>query len=87
MKIIGITLVSISLITVGLSVGGCAFYDKNLGSRVELNRSAQVINAEAVEADVSITTLEGQKAEALMSRYRKEKAKAPTEGLLKDVGK
>ena len=83
-----VTLMSMFLLTVGLAVSGCAaLYDKDLGSKVELNKSAQVVNADAVEEEEShLATLEGQKAEKLMSRYRKEKAEAPTEVLLKGVG-
>jgi type IV pilus biogenesis protein CpaD/CtpE len=87
MKIFRFTLMPMVLLTVGLVVSGCtALYDKNLGSKIESNNSAQVINPDAVEADSSVATLEGQKAEKLMSRYRLEKADAPTEKLLQDIG-
>lgn len=83
-----VTLISMFLLTVGLAVSGCtALYDKDLGSKVELNKSAQVVDADAVEEEEGhLATLEGQKAEKLMIRYRKEKAEAPTEKLLKDIG-
>ncbi|MCK5003100.1 MAG: hypothetical protein KAS57_08745 [Gammaproteobacteria bacterium] len=88
MKIFRVVLMPVFLLIVGLAVGGCAaLYDKNLGSKVELNKSAQVVDADAVyEEEGSLATLEGQKAEALLNRYRKEKAEAPTEKLLKDIG-
>ena len=88
MKKFNITLMPMFLLAAVLVVSGCAaLYDKNLGSRVELNKSAQVVDADAVyEEEGSLATLEGQKAEELLLRYRKEKAMAPTERLLKDIG-
>ncbi|MCW8830236.1 MAG: hypothetical protein OQK32_01830 [Gammaproteobacteria bacterium] len=87
MKKFRFTLMPMFLLMAGLAVSGCtALFDKNLGSKVKVNKSAQVINADAVYKESSITTLEGQKAEKLMSRYRKEEADAPTETLLKDLG-
>lgn len=82
-----VTLMPIFLLTAGLVLSSCtALFDKDLGSKVVSNKSAQVINADAVYEKGSIATLEGQKAEKLMSRYRKEEAEAPTETLLKDIG-
>ena len=83
-----VTLISMFLLTVGLAVSGCAaLYDKDLGSKVELNKSVQVVDADAVKEEGSpLATLEGQKAEKLMLRYRREEAEAPTEKLLKDIG-
>ena len=87
MKKYRVSLTMIFLLMAG-GISGCtALYDKNHGSKVELNKSAQVINADAIyEEDVPLATLEGQKAEKLMLRYRTEKADAPTEKLLKDIG-
>lgn len=82
-----ITLMPMFLFIVAVGVTGCTgLYDNNLGSKVEWNKSAQTVNRAAVEDDAPIATLEGQKAEKLMSRYRKEEADAPTERLLKDIG-
>ena len=88
MKKFKVTIMPMFLLMVGLvSVSGCtALFDKNHGSKVISNKSAQVIDADAIYEKGSIATLEGQKAEKLMSRYRKEKAEAPTEKLLKDIG-
>ena len=88
MKNYRVCLTMIFLLMSGLVVSGCtAHYDKNHGSKVELNKSAQVVNADAIyEEEGSLATLEGQKAEKLMLRYRQEKADAPTEKLLKDIG-
>ncbi|MEA1988526.1 MAG: hypothetical protein U9N57_04870 [Pseudomonadota bacterium] len=87
MKNIRVTLMPMFLLTVGLSLSACAtLYDDNLGSKIEANKSAQVINPDAVTNDASVATLEGQKAEKLMERYRKEKAEAPTERLLQNLG-
>ena len=87
MKKFRVTLTPMFLLTLGLSVSGCAaLFDKNLGSKVFINNSAQVINADAIYEQGSVATLEGQKAEKLMLRYRKEEAAAPTETLLKDIG-
>lgn len=87
MKKSRVILMPMFLLMAGLAVSGCtALYDKNLGSKVELNKSAQVIHADAVEEEGPVAALEGQKAEKLMERYRNEKAEAPTEKLLKDIG-
>ena len=87
MKKFRVTLITVFLLTLGLSVSGCAaLFDKDLGSKVVKNNSAQVINADAIYEQGSVATLEGQKAEKLMSRYRREEAAAPTERLLKDIG-
>ena len=87
MKMFRVTLIPMLLLSVGFVVSGCAsIYDKNLGSKVESNNSAQVVNADVVDDKGTIVTLEGQKAEKLMLRYRTEKAAAPTEKLLKDIG-
>jgi type IV pilus biogenesis protein CpaD/CtpE len=87
MKKIKVTLMPMLLLMTGLSLSSCAtFYDDNLGSKVASNKSAQVINPDAVTEEASVATLEGQKAEKLLKRYRTEKADAPTEKLLKDLG-
>ena len=87
MKKFRFTLMPMFLLTAGLTVSGCtSLFDKNLGSKVMLNGSAQAINADAIYEEGSVATLEGQKAERLMSRYRKEEAEAPTETLLKNIG-
>lgn len=71
----------------GLVASGCApLYDKNHGSKVMWNKKAQVVNPNAVYQRSPVAALEGQKAEALMTRYRKEKAEVPAEKLLKDIG-
>lgn len=80
-------LIPIILFTAVLVASGCApFYDKNHGSKVTRNKTVQVVNPDAVYEQGPVAALEGQKAEALMSRYRTEKAEAPAEKLLKDIG-
>ncbi|MDT8452506.1 MAG: hypothetical protein RQ936_07170 [Gammaproteobacteria bacterium] len=80
------TLMPIFLFMAGLVASGCApLYDKNNGSEVTWNKKVQVVNPNAVNEQSSVAALEGQKAEALMSRYRKEKAEVPAEKLLKDI--
>ena len=87
MKIFRVTLMPMFLLTAGLAVSGCAsLFDKDLGSKIVSNNAAQVINPDAIYEQGSIATLEGQKAEKLMLRYRKQEAAAPTETLLKDIG-
>ena len=88
MKKYRVTLTTMFLLMAGLTVSGCAaLYDKNHGSKVELNKSAQVVDADAIyEEEGALATLEGQKAEKLLLRYRSEDAAAPTERLLKDLG-
>lgn len=87
MKNIRVTLMPVFLLTVSLTLSACAtFYDDNLGSKVVSNKSAQVINPDAVMDDAPIATLEGQKAEKHMERYRTEKAEASTEKLLENLG-
>ena len=87
MKKIKVTLMPIFLLTVGVSLTGCAtFYDDSFGTKVESNKSVQVINPGSVTKEASVATLDGQKADKLLQQYRKEKADAPTEKLLKDLG-
>lgn len=87
MKKIRVTLMPMLLLTVGMTLSSCAtFYDDNLGSKVVSNKSAQVVYPDAVMKDGPVSTLEGQKAEKLLKRYRTEKADAPTEKLLKNLG-
>lgn len=87
MKKMNVTLMPMFLLSVGMVVSGCTgLYDKDLGSKVEWNKSVQTVNRAAVDEDSPVATLEGQKAEKLMLRYRKEEATAPTERLLKDIG-
>ena len=87
MKKYRVSLTMIFLLMAGVISGCTALYDKNHGSKVELNKSAQVVNPDAIyEEEVPLASLEGQKAEKLMLRYRTEKADAPTEKLLKDIG-
>ena len=87
MKNLRVTLIPMFLLTVGLTVSGCAaLFDKNLGSKVMLNNSAQVVKPDAIYEEGNVVTIEGQMAENLMSRYRKEEAAAPTEKLLKSIG-
>lgn len=75
------------LLITGLVASGCApLYDKNNGSKVRSNVAMQTLNPDAVYEKSPIAALEGQKAEALMSRYRKEKAEVPAEVLLKGIG-
>lgn len=87
MRKIRVTLMPVFLLTAGMTLSGCAtLFDDNLGSKVESNKSAQVVNPDAVTKDSAVATLEGQKAEMLLKRYRKEKAETQTESLLKDLG-
>ena len=88
MKIFKVILMPVFLLTVGLAASSCtSHYDKNLGSKIMLNKSAQVVDADAVyEEEGHLATLEGQKAEKLLLRYRNEDAAAPTESMLKDIG-
>lgn len=87
MKNSNVTLMPVLLLILGVIVTGCAgLYDKDHGSRVNWNKTVQTVNPAAVDDDAPVATLEGQKAENLMLRYRKQEAAAPTERLLKDIG-
>ena len=77
--------VTVFIVVGSTIVGGCSIFDKNLGSSVNSNTSAQLVDPYAGHAE-SVSTLDGQKAEKLLTEYRTEKAKAPTEKLLKDLG-
>ena len=86
MKIYTVALIPVILFTAALVTIGCApHYDKSHGSKVTWNKTLQVVNPNAVYEKGPVAALEGQKAEALMSRYRKEKAEVPAEKLLKDI--
>lgn len=87
MKIYKKTLTPVFLLMAGLVASSCApLYDKNHGSKVRSNATMQAVNPNAVYEKVPVAALEGQKAEALMSRYRKEKAEVPSEVLLNGIG-
>ena len=67
------------------SVSACSVFNPNNGEDVKKNIQTQSINPYAGFED-STATLDGQKAEKLLNDYRTEKAKAPQEKLLKDIG-
>lgn len=67
------------------SVSACSVFDPNNGMEVNENIKAQTMNPYA-GFDESPATLDGQKAEKLLKEYRTEKAAAPEEKLLKDIG-
>jgi hypothetical protein len=73
------------LITASALLGACTIFDKDLGASVNANTQAQVVDAYAGFGE-EVATLDGQKAEKLLNEYRREKAAAPTERLLMDVG-
>lgn len=87
MNKMNVTLMPVFLLAVSLAASGCAgLYDKDHGSKVEWNKAVQTVNPTAVDDSAPVAALEGQKAENLMLRYRKQEAAAPTERLLKDIG-
>lgn len=74
------------LFAVGLMSGCAPLYDANHGSKVNWNNTIQTVDLSASEDTPPVATLDGQKAEKLLKRYRQEKAKAPTEALMKTIG-
>jgi type IV pilus biogenesis protein CpaD/CtpE len=58
----------------------------DFGNAVKANMAVQVVNPEAGKDDRAAPPLDGQKAEQVMKGYRQEKAQAPTERLLIDIG-
>lgn len=68
-----------------VSVSACSVFDPNNGMEVESNIKAQTIDTYA-GFEENTATLDGVKAEKLLNEYRTEKAAAPKEKLLKDIG-
>jgi len=73
------------LAVVSAMLGACSIFDANHGASVNANTQAQVVDPYAGFGE-EVATLDGQKAEKLLNDYRREKAEAPTERLLMDVG-
>lgn len=74
------------LLMVAVTTAGCAgLYDSHHGSKVRANQLTQTVNPGAGEEKGAVAALEGQKAENLMNRYRKDTGDAPDEKLLKDL--
>lgn len=86
MKIYTKTLTPVLLLMAVVPSGCAPIYDENHGSKVRSNVIMQAVNPNAVYEKAPVAALEGQKAEALMSRYRKEKAEVPSEVLLNGIG-
>lgn len=76
--------VSIAALSV-LTVSACSVFDPNTGMEVRSNIETQTVNPYA-GFDEGTATLDGVKAEKLLNEYRTEKAEAPDEKLLKDIG-
>jgi outer membrane murein-binding lipoprotein Lpp len=72
-------------------LAGCSITNResmapNLGEAVKHNMALQIIDPTAGEKVQPAATLEGQKAEETMKRYRKESGKTPTQRLILEVG-
>jgi hypothetical protein len=67
------------------SVSACSVFNPNNGKDINENIKTQTINPYA-GFEENTATLDGQKAEKLLKEYRTEKAAAPDEKLLKNVG-
>jgi len=68
-----------------LALAGCSEMSmrEDFGHATAANRQAQTVNPNASQMQVPTATLDGQKAEKVVREYRQEKAKAPTEVLVK----
>lgn len=66
-------------------LGACSIFDAQMGKSVNGNTTSQLVDPYAGFHE-SVATMDGQKAEKLLKEYRTEKAKAPTEKLLQDIG-
>lgn len=73
------------LVGASAMLGACSIFDANHGASVNANTQAQVVDPYAGFGE-EVATLDGQKAEKLLNEYRREKAAAPSERLLMDVG-
>lgn len=72
-------------------LGGCslsreATMDPGFGNTVQSIKAMQVIDPQAGQEEPAVATVDGQKTEQALERYRKEKGKAPTQRLIIDVG-
>jgi hypothetical protein len=72
-------------------LGGCslsrqATMGSDFGNAVQANNAAQIIDPKAGQQEPVVGTVDGQKTEQTLQRYRKEKGKAPTQRLIIDVG-
>lgn len=72
----------------GAAMLGCSHapLTKSINEANSNNIVAQTVNANAGNADMEPTTLDGQKAEHLLQRYRDDKGKAPKEILVRKIG-
>lgn len=70
------------------AMGGCSHapLSKTFNEANANNIAVQTINPEAGKDDAAPNTLDGQKAEQLMRRYRTDTGKASSEGLVTKVG-
>lgn len=71
--------------TAGCATDRTATIDPDFGNAVRHNIAVQVINPEGVAEDDS-DTMDGQKAEQAVERYRQGPAEAPDGTLVEDTG-
>lgn len=71
------------------SASGCSHapLSKNFGRANTSNIAVQTVNPGAGRGDAGVTTLDGQKSEKVLQRYRSDTGKAPKEVLVNNVNK
>lgn len=77
-----------ALVVVALGLAGCAGKQKmraDFGNSTQINREAQVINADAASQAPAATAVDGQKAEKGLQRYRADKGTDSRSTLLDNV--
>lgn len=82
----------IAILSVGASLlmaEGCSHapLSNNFDQANSSNITAQIVNPSAGRDEPSLATLDGQKSERLLDRYRTDTGKAPREVLVTNVGK
>lgn len=81
---IGVMLLAVMLMT----VGACSHAPlaRNFNEANSNSIAVQTVNPNAGRDEASLATLDGQKSERLLERYRSDTGKAPKEDLVTNVG-
>ncbi len=81
-------LVFIALVVAAVAVAGCAHRTlrADFGNSTKINLAAQTVNQAAAAQAPAVNTVDGQKVEAVLNRYRNEKADATRGKLLSGLG-
>lgn len=81
-------LVFIALVVAALAAAGCAHRTlrADFGNSNKINQAAQTVNPAAARQAPAMNTVDGQKVEKVLGRYRNDKAEASRGKLLSELG-